>query len=351
MTTTLAGAEWIYGRTLFISGLSKTEILHGLHYSIPFLLILTVHEFGHYLTARYHDLKVSLPYYIPVYLGFSISLGTFGAVIKIKSMFDSRWQFFDVGVAGPVAGFLVALGVIIYGFLNLPPVEYIFNIHPEYAQYGLDYALHVYQNQDPNLKLGTNLLFELCKYFLVEDKSLIPNDYEIIHYPYLLAGYLSCFFTALNLIPIGQLDGGHILYSLLGSRKYHNWSKMFFLVLLGIGGLGLFSTENITKDLVYVFLYLGFLWLCLHRIYPKISQNLVIILAIFTAQFILKTFFPTLQSFLGWLVFGFILGRFIGVDHPIPDDEKPLDFKRKLLAFFSIVIFVLCFSPYPFVIE
>lgn len=350
LTTTLAGAEWSHGKVLFITGLTTAEILNGFHYSVPFLLILSVHEFGHYLTARYHDLKVTLPYYIPLYLGFSISIGTLGAIIRIKSIFDSRRQFFDVGVAGPVAGFIIAVGVTIYGFLNLPPPEHIFTIHPEYAQYGLDYAAHVYENQPVTLKLGTNLLFEICKYFLVEDKTLIPNSFEIMHYPYLLAGYLGCFFTALNLIPVGQLDGGHILYGLFGKGKYYNWSKSFYLAFLTMAGLGLFSAQNIENSLFGVSLYLVFLWLCTSKIYPKFNQTVLAIVLIFTVQFVLKSFF-NVNGFTGWLLFAFILGRLIGIEHPIPADDRPLDLKRKLLAWFSIIIFILCFSPYPFSIQ
>ncbi len=351
ITTTLAGSEWTYGKYLLGEGFSLEELIGGLNYSISFLLILTVHEFGHYFTAKYYDLKVTLPYYIPLYFGFiPLSIGTMGAIIRIKSIFNSRRQFFDVGIAGPIAGFLVALGVALYGFLHLPPPEYIFTIHPEYQQYGLDYASYVYDSGQENIKIGSNLLFEFLKYFVVEDKTLIPNNYEIMHYPYLFAAYLGCFFTALNLLPIGQLDGGHILYGLVGKKKHGLFSRAFFLVFLFTSGLGLFSGQDDYNHLVYIIPYLIFLFLCLQKIYPNPNQNLVISLAIFILQFIVKTYFREIEGFPEWLLLGLLLGRFVGIDHPVPPQDKPLNFNRKLLFIISFIIFILCFSPYPFFI-
>ena len=118
-TTTLSGAEWIYG--LNIGNMTWAHIQSGLEYAVPFLLILTVHEFGHYLTARHYKIDVTLPYYIPMYMGgLFISIGTFGAFIRIKEEIKSRKEYFDVGIAGPLAGFVVALAVLFYGFTHLP---------------------------------------------------------------------------------------------------------------------------------------------------------------------------------------------------------------------------------------
>lgn len=129
ITTTLAGAEWIHG-WLFLwvpEPLGWNAFTDGLSYSIPFLLILTTHEFGHYFMARYHKVKVSLPYYFPFWLGFLglMSIGTFGAFIRIRERLRSVAQTFDIGIAGPLAGFVVALGVLFYGFTHLPPKEHI----------------------------------------------------------------------------------------------------------------------------------------------------------------------------------------------------------------------------------
>ena len=117
ITTTIAGAEWMYGKFLFAGEqlLTSSEVLSGMYYSVPFLTILTVHEFGHYLTAKYHNVKVTLPFYIPLWLGFipiPFTIGTAGAFIRIKEMIHSRKQYFDIGIAGPLAGFVVAVLVL-----------------------------------------------------------------------------------------------------------------------------------------------------------------------------------------------------------------------------------------------
>src|SRR5688572_26388212 len=144
ITTTLAGAEWTFGKSIILyaedgiflnTAFSWSDFASGLHFSIPFLLILTVHEFGHYFTAMHHKVKSSLPYYIPL-PPLPLSIGTMGAVIRLRSRIYSKMQNFDIGIAGPLAGFIMALIFLIYGFATLPPAEYIFQIHPEYEQYG-----------------------------------------------------------------------------------------------------------------------------------------------------------------------------------------------------------------------
>ena len=126
IATTIAGAEWMYGRWLFSGeySLTQDELWNGLSFSIPFLCILSVHEMGHYVVARMNQIKVTLPYYIPMWLGFipgMPSFGTMGAFIRIKAVIQSRREYFDVGVAGPIAGFIIALIVLWYGFSHLPP--------------------------------------------------------------------------------------------------------------------------------------------------------------------------------------------------------------------------------------
>jgi membrane-associated protease RseP (regulator of RpoE activity) len=104
ITTTLAGAEWTYGRSIFAPNYSWSDFFSGLEYSVPFLLILTVHEFGHYFAARYHKIKVSLPYYLPM-PPMQFSIGTMGALIRLREKVYSKKQNFDIGLAGPLAGF------------------------------------------------------------------------------------------------------------------------------------------------------------------------------------------------------------------------------------------------------
>src|SRR5690606_385166 len=205
LCTTMIGAELILARPIFTGpeGASWTEFAIGFYYSVPFLGFLTAHEFGHYITARLYKIKVTLPYYIPLFFG----IGTMGAFIRIKEPIRSRKQYFDIGIAGPLAGFVVAVGVLWYGFATLPPQDYIYEVHPEDAQYGADYAEYAYDNDALiSLAIGSNLNFDFCEHYVVEDASLIPNAYEMMYYPWFFAGFLATFFTALNLIPIGQLD-------------------------------------------------------------------------------------------------------------------------------------------------
>ena len=150
ITTTLAGAENTSAKAFFL--LDEPNRLHfpadfwqGFQFSIPFLAILTSHEFGHYFMARYYKIKTSLPYFIPLWASalMTLSIGTMGAVIRMTGRTRSRKEFFDIGIAGPLAGFVVSLGVLYYGFTHLPPLDYIFKIHEEYRQYGANYPEEV----------------------------------------------------------------------------------------------------------------------------------------------------------------------------------------------------------------
>ena len=105
ITTTLAGTEWTYGKSVLMPGYSWNDFLSGMSYSIPCLLILTVHEFGHYFTAIYHRVRTTLPYYIPL-PPLSLMIGTMGALIRLKGKVTSKQQHFDIGIAGPLAGFI-----------------------------------------------------------------------------------------------------------------------------------------------------------------------------------------------------------------------------------------------------
>ena len=350
LTTTLVGAE--YQLTL-VEGEEFTfgwaEFSKGFYYSIPFLAILTFHEFGHYFVARYHNLKTTLPYYIPLWFPTVFQIGTMGAVIRIKDRFQSRKQFFDVGVAGPLAGFAIALGVLWYGFTHLPPAEYVLEIHPDYAQYGLNYADHVYQNHELLFKINDNLLFKFFKAYIVTQPERIPNAYEMIHYPWLMAGYLACFFTALNLLPIGQLDGGHILYGLIGAKRFNQLAPVFFVIFIGYGGLGLFSVHDATEDLLtYVPIYLFFLYFICQKLHSSRLTVLLIAGGIFTTQFVLASTFTGLVGYSGWLVFGALLGRVLGVYHPKAYTDLPLSTGRKVIGWLSLAVFIVCASPEPF---
>jgi membrane-associated protease RseP (regulator of RpoE activity) len=136
ISTTYCGAAWVNNSTL--EGLDY--FWTGLPYSISFLAILTVHEFGHYFYAKKNGVETSLPYYIP----FPTMIGTLGAFIRMKGQASSKRAIFDIGIAGPLAGFVAALLLLMYGFTHLPQRDYLYSIHPEYASYGDDYPKDVY---------------------------------------------------------------------------------------------------------------------------------------------------------------------------------------------------------------
>jgi membrane-associated protease RseP (regulator of RpoE activity) len=311
-----------------------------------------VHEFGHYITARLYKIRLTLPYYIPFWLGIG-SIGTMGAFIRIKSPLQTRQEYFDVGIAGPLAGFVLALGVLWYGFTHLPAPEYIFTIHPEYQQYGLNYAQYVYKDTEASFSLGRNLLFVLFEKFVANDAARIPNTYEMAHYPLLFAGYLSLFFTSLNLLPIGQLDGGHILFSMVGYRKHALIAPVLFVAFVFYAGLGLVvppaSDKQFMEDLPWGLLYLAFLFIAFSRTANGTRNTIVLSLSVFAGQYLLAFLFPGIQGYYGWLLFSFILGRFLGVYHPPVLYDRPLSTGRQVLGWLSLLIFILSFSPRPFV--
>lgn len=406
-TTSLAGANLI---SIYRKGWTETDLLlNGFSFSIPFLAILTVHEFGHYFTALYHRVKVTLPYYIPFYIPGLFSIGTLGAFIQIKQRLRTTIQVFDIGYAGPVAGFILAMFVLIYGFTNLPEKNYVFQIHEYYEKFGEHYEDSVYTYQSlvaqaaeehrqyqladsaafPEYKkswiyqlgksmgwetrekwertpfvasekyevmsLGNNLLMILLEKF-VADPERLPVHFEMMHYPLLLAGYLALFFTALNLMPIGQLDGGHIIFGLFGPQLHEKISRVFFIAFIFFAGSGIFNAEIVTdfiplatfdNTIQFGMIYLFLLYILFNRVYPERLTNLFIATIVFTAQFLVSFFFPHYQGFPGWLLFGFILGRVIGIYHPPVFKEQKLDTKRKIIGWICILIFILCFTPEP----
>lgn len=356
-TTTLAGAEWCHGKVfislfpfLYNPDFTFNDFLLGTQFSVPFLLILTVHEFGHYFTAMYHKVKASLPYYIPV-PPMLLSIGTMGAVIRLRSKVPSTRKNFDIGIAGPLAGFIIALGVLYYGFSTLPPAEHIFTIHPEYKQYGLNYADHVYKPSDSiiNVTLGKNLLFTFFEN-TVADPERVPNVHEMMHYPFLFAGFLALVFTSLNLLPIGQLDGGHVLYGFLGYKRHKIVASVFFVALIFYAGLGLeWISLRQPADVLMISipLYGLFLYSCFTGLGLSQRDTVMYALAVFAGQYLIMFLFPTVNGYSGWLLFGFVIGRFVGIAHPPTEIEEPLDLKRQILGWIALVILVVSFTPQP----
>ncbi len=359
ITTTLAGAEWMSGKLVILGDMSWSEVLAGLHYAVPFLLILTCHEFGHYLTARHYGIDVTLPYYIPFWFFGLPALGTAGAYIRIKEEIQSRKEYFDVGIAGPLAGFVVAIGFLYYGFTHLPEPEHIFQIHPEYEEYGLDYAQYVYkEGEGTSIRLGDNLLFWFFKKYVVEDPGRLPHPNEIYHYPYLLAGFLALFFTALNLLPIGQLDGGHVIFGLVGERHARRVSQVLFSGFLFYAGLGTVhvgmlkdvSMGSVSQFLLMLAIYLYFLYICLYSMIEGKKDRLLFATIILTLQFVVSTVFQV-SGYTGWMLFGFLIGRLLGVYHPPVSDNRQLSTARKILGIVALIVFVVSFSPRPFIIS
>ncbi len=393
-TTTLAGVEWTFGRStvgdggLISSWLTQEKFLRGFHFSLPFLLFLTCHEFGHYFTAKYHRVKVTLPYYIPFWLGITQTFGTMGAFIQIKSPLKTPKEFFDIGIAGPLAGFVVALGILFYGFTHLPPPEYVLEIHPEYIkdypakyeQYGADYEQYVYQYPDTeenrekgrvgepikelNIAVGKNLLFLFFENFVATQPERIPHRYEMMHYPYLFAGFLALLFTALNLMPIGQLDGGHILYGLIGYKNHRMVAPVLFVMFVFYAGLGVVRPIDLARSvgqansvfgffnqLVPYLFYVFLLYVIFSRTVKGGRNVLLLSLVVFTSQFVISFFFPQAQGYAGWLAFAFLLGRVLGVYHPPAMQEGSLSRGRQVLGWIALFIFVISFSPQPLLVE
>lgn len=371
-TTMMAGAEhrlaglFFNPTTLGPGSLDFSQIWHGWAFSASFLTFLTFHEFGHYFMAVRHGVKTTLPYYIPVFLPFSVvNIGSFGAVIRIREMPGSRRKYFDIGVAGPLAGFVISVILLILGFTTLPAWEgYLGDIHPEYLSFSSiptkEAASEMFKGSIMPVT-GNNLLYDLMASLFADPRNL-PPAHEVYHYPLLFAGFLTLFFTALNLLPIGQLDGGHVIYGLFG-KKVHGWvSRGAVMVLLFFGGTGLMYIPsyapaqsgpfwNYLLDLALVFLlYGGLVYLVMRRMNPNWSvwMRLLMVVLVMGVQFVANLVFPSIQANGLWLVYVFLSVTMIGLDHPATVDEGPLDFRRKLLGWLAILIFILCFSINPF---
>ncbi|GAB4398270.1 MAG: site-2 protease family protein [Microscillaceae bacterium] len=383
LTTTLAGAEWRNGALMWVdengwhagNWFSMQEFWEGFQFSIPFLLFLTCHEFGHYFTAQWHGIRATLPFYLPLWLGFTFTIGTIGAVIQLRDSPRTRTQYFDIGIAGPLAGFVVALGILYYGFTHLPPPNYVLEINPEYktlypkeyARYGADYARYAYRYPDTEenrrlkrvgqpredlLAVGKSLIFIFFEQYIVPEaeRYKIPTAYEIFHYPCLFAGFLALLFTALNLVPIGQLDGGHILYGLIGQEGHRRVAPVLFAGFIFYAGLGMVSPQLPLDTLLYALpLQVLLYYFIFYRTLDQASGRLALALGVLAAQMLISFIWPGAEGYSGWLAFGFLLGRFLGVYHPAARYDRPLGWPRQVLGWLALLIFVLSFSPQPIV--
>jgi hypothetical protein len=288
-STTIAGVAWLNQDPYQLN-----NFYSGIQYSCLLLILITGHEFGHYFAARYHKIKVTLPYYIPFPLLFLNPFGTMGAVIKMKERVSSKKALFDIGIAGPITGWIISIIFLISGYLTLPDINYLFKIHPEYQSTGIS---------TNGLTFGYNLtIFSLEKFFSISTRTFIPPMNEIYHYPLLCVGWFGLLITALNMMPIGQLDGGHISYSMFGKNHKHIAHILFILLIL--------------------FGLLGFLPLA------GINFNF---------------------GSINWLVWGLLIYFVIKIEHPpvIQNENESLGTTRLLLGWFSFFIFITSFCPVP----
>ncbi|MBN1562603.1 MAG: site-2 protease family protein [Anaerolineae bacterium] len=241
-------------------GDNMSELWRGIPYALSIILILGSHELGHYFAARYHHVHVTLPYFIPMPLGF----GTLGAFIQLREPMRNRKVLFDVGVAGPLAGLIFAVPILFIG-LATSDVELL----PE-----------------EGIVEGDSILYMASKYLVFGER--LPNGNEDVMINQLaLAGWTGLFITGLNLIPLGQLDGGHVMYTLIGRH-----AQRLYFPLLGL------------------FVFLAYL-------------N---------------------QAWLFWTFLLFMLGRVYAV--PL-DTVTELDPRRRWVGYAALVIFVLVFVPNP----
>lgn len=222
VTTLFAGS--ILGGGNPLSNLS--DIWKGIPYSITLLMILSSHEFGHYYFARKHNIEATLPYFIPA-PPFILLIGTFGAFIRLKSPIYSQRALLEIGAAGPIAGFIVSCAAIFIGYSLIPNQQVVFN-HIEWVHdlMGLDSE----GSTVIQFSMGTSVLFTILGSFF---NIVIPMD-EIYHFPLIFAGWIGFLVTMLNLLPMGQLDGGHIAYAIFG-EKHNRMAKWIFLMLIPLG--------------------------------------------------------------------------------------------------------------------
>ncbi len=254
--TTLVAGTFLAGATPLKN---PADLLLGFMFSIPLLSIRGVHEMGHYAAARRHGVAVTPPYFIPA----PSFIGTFGAFIKIKSPVPHRNALLDIGAAGPIAGAVVAVPVLLVG-LSLSSVR------PASGLVGIP--------------LGESLLFRAATYAVI---GSVPQGVDVVLHPVAFAGWIGLLVTALNLLPSGQLDGGHIAYALFGARY-----------------------AKVARAVPFLLLPMGLLWG-------------------------------------GWVIWAVML-FFLGTRHPAPVFEDiPLTRGRRIVGIVSGALFLLCFTPSP----
>ena len=220
ITTIFAGAQWTTG--IMTGPFEFAMLKSGLIYSAAIIFIISCHEFGHYFAARIHKVDATLPFYIPFPpIPLFLNFGTMGAVIKTRSPVTSRKAMFDIGIAGPLAGFAACLIVLFIGFNTVPGVDYLLAIHPGY--FSPDFG-----KGGIELFFGNTILFSFFKLIFISKAQFFPPMSEIYHYPLLCVGWFGMFITAMNMLPVGQLDGGHISYTMFGEKNSYKIACIAF---------------------------------------------------------------------------------------------------------------------------
>jgi len=344
---------------LFGAQISVEFVLDGFRFGGSLLLFLTVHEFGHYFAARRHGVSTSLPYFIPFPWN---GIGTFGAVIRIREQIPSMRKLFDIGTAGPVAGFVVALVVLIIGLATLPTLDYVLDLpgHEGLKAFVQQNGVFpdrldqvVTSSDDMLLVVGSTPLYWMLSQLFAD----VPPMWEMYHYPFLFAGWLGLFFTAVNLLPVGQLDGGHMLYALVGPKWHRRLARGFVMLLLTSGGIGFMDdvapflsqwtmTAGILPWLVLALVMLFYL----HRVFRDQPRLVVASLFGVVSVIALLRWNPWIVNnlgYTGWLFWCLLIVLLIRVDHPPVLEMEPLSPKRRILAILGLVIFALCFSIKP----
>ena len=336
---------------------TNEDLIAGALFASLLLSFLTVHEFGHYFAALYHRVRVSLPYFIPLPVG----IGTLGAVIKIRQRIQRTRSLFDVGAAGPIAGFVVSLIILIIGFTTLPGPSFLneFGDHQMLIDHFNEFG---YYPPIPSPIEGQMIFLfgETPLYsFIASFFPSAPPMYEIMHYPFLLAGWFGLFFTALNLMPVGQLDGGHILYSLVGYKKHRIIARLFFgglTVLAGIEAIPLFQnylTNHGFGSVGYAWgIWIIMLSLLMKKAYKEhlYWMGAMIPISLFLSGFFLYVWNPpfTQEGSVLWIFWSFFTAYVVKIEHPPVRFEEPLSPARTILGWLSMVIFILCISLNPF---
>lgn len=295
ITTTATGAMQLHPNG------EIAPIGDGLVFSVPLLLILLFHEFGHYIAARLHRVPASLPYFVPLppWIGL---FGTMGAVIKMPGSPTDRRKLIDIGAAGPLAGLVVAIPVLLYGLSKS----------------------HVLPMTSQGLQEGNSLLYLGLK-FLVTGHWLPDGRYDVNLHPTAFAGWAGLLVTMLNLLPFGQLDGGHIMVARFGNKYTTIAAKLHRLLL-------------VLAAIVFVFTYVLVSRAALVGKAPQVDGD------------VLPAYLVAFQACMPWILW-FAVVRLLrrfggGAEHP-PVDEEPLGWGRRLLFVVVVVAFVAIFMPVP----